>query len=156
MKQALEALEEYQANGAPFMSCDAAVLALRAAIAEASMQRLTDVQQEIETAVAEREGCGMNKKEVIKMAREAGTERSCINDEVWMLALAETGFEKFAELAFAAGAAAERERREFELAECYRCGWDGGAKAERDACARLCEEEKALRLAEMIQARGEK
>ena len=51
----------------------------------------------------------MNKKEVIKMAREAGAERSCINDEVWMLALAETGFEKFAELAFAAGAAAERE-----------------------------------------------
>lgn len=34
MKQALEALEEYQAKGAPFMSCDAAVAALRAAIIE--------------------------------------------------------------------------------------------------------------------------
>lgn len=32
MKQALEALEEYQAKGPPFMSCDAAVAALRAAI----------------------------------------------------------------------------------------------------------------------------
>jgi hypothetical protein len=32
MRQALEALEEYQAKGAPFMSCDAAVAALRAAI----------------------------------------------------------------------------------------------------------------------------
>jgi hypothetical protein len=35
MKQALEALEEYQAKGAPFMSCDAAVAALRAAIEQA-------------------------------------------------------------------------------------------------------------------------
>ncbi|RPJ30069.1 MAG: hypothetical protein EHM17_17365 [Verrucomicrobiaceae bacterium] len=31
---------------------------------------------------------------------------------------------------YEAGAAAERERRAFELAECYRCGWDGGAAAE--------------------------
>jgi len=38
MKQALEALEEYQANGPPFMSCDAAVLALRAAIEQAEKQ----------------------------------------------------------------------------------------------------------------------
>jgi hypothetical protein len=38
MKQALEALEEYQAKGAPFMSCDAAVAALRAAIAEVEKQ----------------------------------------------------------------------------------------------------------------------
>jgi len=30
--------------------------------------------------------------------------------------------------------AAERDRRAFELAECYRCGWDSGVKAERDAC----------------------
>jgi hypothetical protein len=35
MKQALDALEEYQANGSPFMSCDAAVAALRAAIEQA-------------------------------------------------------------------------------------------------------------------------
>lgn len=38
MKQALEALEEYQANGAPFMSCDAAVLVLRDAIEQAEKQ----------------------------------------------------------------------------------------------------------------------
>jgi hypothetical protein len=31
-RQALEALEEYQNNGAPFMSCDAAVDALRQAL----------------------------------------------------------------------------------------------------------------------------
>lgn len=40
----------------------------------------------------------MTRSEIIKMAREAGAERSCINDEVWMLALAETGFERFAEI----------------------------------------------------------
>jgi len=40
----------------------------------------------------------MTKEEIIRMARQAGAERSCINDEVWMLALAETGFERFAAL----------------------------------------------------------
>jgi len=38
MKQALEALEEYQAKGPPFMSCDAAVAALRTAIEQAEQQ----------------------------------------------------------------------------------------------------------------------
>ena len=38
MKQALEALEEYQAKGAPFWSCDSAAAALRQAIAEAEKQ----------------------------------------------------------------------------------------------------------------------
>lgn len=47
-QQALEALEEYQQKGAPFMSCDAAVDALRAALSDEAMQRLTDVQQEME------------------------------------------------------------------------------------------------------------
>jgi len=47
-RHALEALEEYQQKGAPFMACDAAVDALRIALADEAMQRLTDVQQEIE------------------------------------------------------------------------------------------------------------
>ena len=33
-QQALEALEEYQSKGAPFMACDGAVAALRAALAQ--------------------------------------------------------------------------------------------------------------------------
>jgi len=33
-QQALEALEEYQSKGAPFWACDAAVTALRAALAQ--------------------------------------------------------------------------------------------------------------------------
>ena len=42
--------------------------------------------------------------------------------------------ERFAALVVAA----ERDRRAFEIAECYRCGWDSGVKAERDECARAC------------------
>ncbi len=38
MKMALEALEEYQAKGPPFMSCDGAVAVLRAAIEQAEKQ----------------------------------------------------------------------------------------------------------------------
>lgn len=55
----------------------------------------------------------MNRDDITRMAREAGF----------------VGFDgengslrRFAALV----AAAERERRAFELAECYRCGWDGG------------------------------
>ena len=33
-QQALEALEEYQSNGAPFLACDGAATALRAALAQ--------------------------------------------------------------------------------------------------------------------------
>jgi hypothetical protein len=43
-----------------------------------------------------------------------------------------------ADLRAALVAAAERERRAFEIAECYRCGWDSGANAERVECARAC------------------
>jgi hypothetical protein len=52
MKQALEALEilnnEVIYDGAVQINVDVEITALRAAIAEAAMQRLTDVQQEME------------------------------------------------------------------------------------------------------------
>lgn len=72
--------------------------------------------------------------------------------------------EKFAALV----AAAERDRRAFEIAECYRCGWDSGANAERVECARACIEvgatkansDDSLDIADLcaaaIRARGEK
>lgn len=52
MKIALEALEEYQAKGAPFWSCDAAADALRAAIEQAQKphrewQGLTDDEKRL-------------------------------------------------------------------------------------------------------------
>ena len=65
-------------------------------------------------------------------------------------------------------AAAERDQRAFELAVCYRCGWDSGANAERVECARACIEvgatkansDDGLDIADLcaaaIQARGTK
>ena len=39
------------------------------------------------------------------------------------------------------------------LAEAYRCGVLAGAEAEREECAKLCDEARAARLAEQIRAR---
>ena len=41
-RQALEALEEYQNKGAPFMSCDAAINALRQALENAAQNEYID------------------------------------------------------------------------------------------------------------------
>lgn len=74
-------------------------------------------------------GGGMSRDDIINMARETGM----ISDSH---AASMTSFlERFAALV----AAAERERRDWELAECYRCGWDSGVLAEREACAKACE-----------------
>lgn len=42
LQLALEALEDYQANGAPFFKCDSAVSAIREALAEPARKPLTD------------------------------------------------------------------------------------------------------------------
>ena len=48
-QQALEALEEYQYRGAPFLACDGAIDALRAALAQPSIsQQVVDEQAEDE------------------------------------------------------------------------------------------------------------
>ena len=81
----------------------------------------------------------MTRDDIIRMAREA--ELVVIDGIVhgirWYQGVC--GFnlaelERFAALF----AAAERDRRAFEIAECYRCGWDSGANAERVECARAC------------------
>jgi len=62
MKQALEALEgctTWHLTREQYDRNVTAIVALRAAIAEASMQRLTDTQQAIETAVADQAIYGM-------------------------------------------------------------------------------------------------
>lgn len=83
----------------------------------------------------------MTRDEIMKMARQAGAERSCINDEVWMLAMAETSFENFAALV---------------------------AEAERKACAAVADKHaeecyvgdsdwyEARNIAKAIRARGNK
>lgn len=86
----------------------------------------------------------MTREEIIRMAREAGFSEWAVQTP--------KDLERFAALV----AAAERDQRAFEIAESYRCGWDGGVKAEREACARLCEELDGYPWAKAIRARGEK
>jgi hypothetical protein len=52
-QQALEAMEYNRLDVGKFNRINAAIAALRAALAEEALQRLTDVQQEIEAALAE-------------------------------------------------------------------------------------------------------
>ena len=66
----------------------------------------------------------MNRDDIIRMAK----------NEYGIYAFTAESLAEFATII----AAAERDRRAFELAECYRCGWDSGVKAERDECARAC------------------
>lgn len=44
-QQALEALEEYQSKGAPFLACDGAIAALRAALAQQDESAQEPVQE---------------------------------------------------------------------------------------------------------------
>ena len=50
----------------------------------------------------------------------------------------EMELEKFVELVAA-------HKAEIALAEAYRCGYEAGAVAEREACAAICEQEEELR-----------
>lgn len=63
--------------------------------------------------------------------------------------------ERFAELVAAAV------KPETSIAEAYRCGWEAGATATRNACIALCEEHwkhngSAIECADAIRARREK
>ncbi|RPJ31816.1 MAG: hypothetical protein EHM17_15070 [Verrucomicrobiaceae bacterium] len=102
----------------------------------------------------------MNRNDIIAMARDAGFESNSLGMTYTSGRLPEL-LERFAALV----AAAEREHRAFEIAECYRCGWDGGVKAEREACAEVCDKYAkqssnpmnfAYNCAVSIRARGEK
>ncbi len=91
----------------------------------------------------------MTRDDILRWAREAGasTEGPLFVPDAFSVRLA------------AIVAAAERERREFELAECYRCGWDGGAAAEREACAKVCDkhwDDNGQHCANAIRARSKK
>lgn len=98
----------------------------------------------------------MNREDIIRMAREAfgAPYSSYLGKRSWDIS--DKQVERFAALV----AAAERDRRAFEIAESYRCGWDGGVKAEREECAKVCEEKSMVKGGEVfaakIRARGEK
>lgn len=109
----------------------------------------------------------MTREDIVRMAREAGFEINKgryhgMDADSYLYIWCDGGYqdeelERFATLVadherekFTIHAAAlvrnarqdaierERDRRAFELAECYRCGWDSGANAERVECARAC------------------
>ena len=87
----------------------------------------------------------MTKADIIKLAREAGLYgfRSPTNDSV-------SAAERFVNLVAA-------HKAEVALAEAYRCGYEAGVKAEREACAKLCERDDSIRClaaAQAIRARG--
>ena len=65
-QQALEALEEYQSKGAPFLACDGAVAALRAALAQQEEPQTLDEALQQPRALAQAYEAGY------KAAYEAG------------------------------------------------------------------------------------
>ena len=84
----------------------------------------------------------MTKDDIIRMAQKAGPLTQGPFEE-WC--------KRFANLVAAAKA-------EVALAEAYRCGYEAGAAAEREACAKLCEAQGEYgdeQYAAAIRARGE-
>jgi len=67
----------------------------------------------------------MTKNDIIRMARQSGLQP--YYDEQ------ETAIQAFASLVAA-------HKAEVALAEAYRCGYEAGVVAEREACAKVCEE----------------
>lgn len=98
----------------------------------------------------------MTRDEIIRMAREADMD---IDDDLntWgaIITAEPADLERFSALVIAAS------KPETAIAEAYRCGYEAGAIAARDACIALCEEHwkhngSAIECADAIRARGEK
>lgn len=89
----------------------------------------------------------MNRDDIIRMAQEAGIG--------WGEGIG--GMPEFLERFAALVSAASKP--ETAIAEAYRCGYEAGAFAARDACIALCEEHwrhggNAMECADAIRARG--
>jgi hypothetical protein len=114
----------------------------------------------------------MNRDDIIRMAREAGFEKTRIYKSKIVRRIDNIGaVERLISIAFAAGVAAERQRMEIDgihtcHAECQRPACVAvreAVKAEREACAQLCESYEndmgmgqPQQCANAIRARGEK
>ena len=81
-------------------------------------------------------GDAMNKDDIIRMAREAGWD---MDDNLTDIFGFGVRLERFANLVAAAKA-------EVALAEAYRCGYEVGAAAEREAIPKLAMLAKAIRM----------
>ena len=77
-------------------------------------------------------------------------------DQMWNQAMNEAikNGEAFTRYRFANLVAAAK--AEVALAEAYRCGYEAGATAEREACAKIAEMAEPYKCADLIRARGEK
>ena len=75
-QQALEALEEYQSNGAPFLACDGAITALRAALAQQDEPETLDEAMRLPRAMAQayehgyKAGAAAERKRIIQFLTE--------------------------------------------------------------------------------------
>ena len=75
-KQALEALEEYQSKGAPFLACDGAITALRAAMAQQDEPQTIDEAMQQPRAMAQayeagyKAGAAAERKRIIQFLTE--------------------------------------------------------------------------------------
>ena len=75
-QQALEALEEYQSKGAPFLACDGAVAALRAALAQQAEPQTIDEAMQQPRAMAQayengyKAGAAAERKRIIQFLTE--------------------------------------------------------------------------------------
>ena len=75
-QQALEALEEYQSKGAPFLACDGAVAALRAALAQQDEPQTIDEAMRLPRAMAQayengyKAGAAAERKRIIQFLTE--------------------------------------------------------------------------------------
>lgn len=96
----------------------------------------------------------MTQDDIIRMAREAGGYLAELpNGDAWLFD-GKQQLERFFNAAYAAGAAAERERIYFETSSDF---VKSAVAAEREACARVCEEpgwNAANWCAKAIRARG--
>jgi hypothetical protein len=87
----------------------------------------------------------MTKDKIIRIALEAGLHLA--TDVNWMPIIGFEYAEKFAKLVLI-----NTDPNSFMS---YQEGAEAGRLAEREACAKLCDEARAARLAEQIRARGE-
>jgi hypothetical protein len=87
----------------------------------------------------------MTKDKIIRIALEAGLHLA--TDVHWMPIIGFEYAEKFAKLVLI-----NTDPNSFMS---YQEGAEAGRLAEREACAKLCDEARAARLAEQIRARGE-
>ena len=79
----------------------------------------------------------MTKDDIMRMAREAGLA----DPMVFYIE-----YERFADLVAA-------HKAKFPLAESYRCGYEAGVVAEREACAKVCEDRGMVKGGEVFSAR---